>query len=296
MKIFFIGNVSFSRAMLETVLSCPDAEVVGVATKSASNFNADHSDISDLARDHDIPYKYVKDVNALHIIEWIKELNPDILFCFGWSSLIKAPLLRLARLGVIGYHPAKLPKNRGRHPIIWALALGLEETASTFFKMDEGADSGDILSQNIISISSEDDAHSIYGKIITEAKNQVLAFLPLLISGTAIWEKQEETLANTWRKRGVKDGEIDFRMNSGTIFNLVRALTIPYVGAHVSSNGVEIKVWKTKIGKPTQPNIEPGKVLEIGDGGEVRIKTADGSIWLVAHEFSTIPTINSYIQ
>ena len=31
-------------------------------------------------------------------------------------------------LGVIGYHPAELPKNRGRHPLIWALVLGLKKT------------------------------------------------------------------------------------------------------------------------------------------------------------------------
>lgn len=36
-------------------------------------------------------------------------------------------------MGVLGYHPAKLPQNRGRHPLIWALALGLKKSASTFF-------------------------------------------------------------------------------------------------------------------------------------------------------------------
>jgi len=63
------------------------------------------------------------------------------------SSLLKKELLSLPPNGVLGYHPAKLPQNRGRHPLIWSLVLGLEESASTFYFMDEGADSGDILSQ-----------------------------------------------------------------------------------------------------------------------------------------------------
>ena len=50
-------------------------------------------------------------------------------------------------MGILGYHPSLLPFNRGRHPIIWALALGLKETGSTFFFMDENADTGDIVSQ-----------------------------------------------------------------------------------------------------------------------------------------------------
>jgi len=41
--------------------------------------------------------------------------------------------LGIAPLGVVGFHPAALPANRGRHPLIWALFLGLKKTASTFF-------------------------------------------------------------------------------------------------------------------------------------------------------------------
>jgi len=65
---------------------------------------------------------------------WLVQINPK-------------ESLDLPHLGVIDFHPAALPANRGRHPIIWALVLGLQETASTFFFMDEGADSGDIISQ-----------------------------------------------------------------------------------------------------------------------------------------------------
>lgn len=75
-------------------------------------------------------------------------------------------------MGVIGFHPAALPNNRGRHPIIWALALGLNETASTFFKMDEGADTGDIVSQVKIPICESDYAADLYENIMCAAKNR----------------------------------------------------------------------------------------------------------------------------
>ena len=88
-----------------------------------------------------------------------------MIFCFGWSSLLKERVLNIPPMGVIGYHPAKLPENRGRHPLIWAIALGLENSASTFFFMDKGADSGDILSQVDFNISYQDDAQSVYQKV-----------------------------------------------------------------------------------------------------------------------------------
>jgi len=46
---------------------------------------------------------------------------------FGWSNLIKKELLNLTKWGVVGYHPTKLPFNKGIHPLIWTLALRLKK-------------------------------------------------------------------------------------------------------------------------------------------------------------------------
>ena len=75
--------------------------------------------------------------------------------------------------GVIGYHPAALPANRGRHPIIWALVLGLSEIASTFFRMDTGADTGPIIDQEPVPIDDDDDAGFTTERI--EARDKTIA-------------------------------------------------------------------------------------------------------------------------
>ena len=294
MRVFFIGNVFFSRKMLEVIVSMDEVEMAGIATKSKSSFNADHTDLSDIAVNRDIPYKYVKDINAPHILKWIRSLKPDVIFCFGWSSLIKKDLLELPEKGVIGYHPAKLPHNRGRHPVIWALALGLKETGSTFFRMDEGADTGDIVSQRDVSIAPEDTAQDLYENLMETAQHQVREFVPLLADDAIFWKQQDHTLANNWRKRGRKDGEIDFRMSSNAIYNLVRALTKPYIGAHLMFEGEEVKIWKVELGPSVSENIEPGKVLE-AKPDSLLIKTMDGSIRILEHEFSSLPQVNDYI-
>ena len=66
--------------------------------------------------------------------------------------MIKKKLLSLPRLGVIGFHPASIPQNRGRHPIIWSLVLGLKNISSTFFFMNTKADAGNIITQKGIII------------------------------------------------------------------------------------------------------------------------------------------------
>ena len=284
MRIFFIGAVKFSEAMLKILIEHQDAEIVGVATKAQSRFNSDHVNLSSLAEEHGIDYKYVKDINAPHILDWIEFLKPEVIYCFGWSSLIQDKLLNLSPLGVIGYHPAELPMNRGRHPLIWALALGLERTASTFFKMDVGADSGDILSQCFIAIEREDYAADLYKKIIESAKKQVEEFTYLLAKREHKLIVQDHTKANLWRKRGMKDGLIDFRMSSDSIYNLVRGLSRPYIGAHVDFQGKEFKVWTAQTCEDVYPNYEPGKVLEINNYGAIKVVTGSSSIWLIEHE------------
>ena len=136
MRILFIGCVESSYIELELLLRC-QKDIVGVITKKKSTLNADFADLQILAQKYGLPCKYADNVNDENSIDFIKECNPDIIYCLGWSQIIKKEILDIPRLGIIGTHPAELPQNRGRHPIIWALALGLEKTASTFFKMNE---------------------------------------------------------------------------------------------------------------------------------------------------------------
>ena len=168
MRIVFIGAVQLSAKMLEALIGMK-ADVVGVCAWAESSFNADHLDLTGIANAAGIAVRYTPDINAEESIEWIKTLSPDVVFCFGWSRLVKQPLLSIPPLGVVGYHPTALPANRGRHPLIWALALGMEQTGSTFFFMDEGVDSGDILSQRMLTIDATDDAGSLYGRICATA-------------------------------------------------------------------------------------------------------------------------------
>lgn len=293
MRIVFIGTVEFSLKALQKLIEL-NVNIVGVCTKEKSNFNSDYANLSSVCEKYNIPYKYVNDINKKENIEWIKNLEPDIIFCFGWSSLIKKELLNLSPMGVVGYHPANLPQNRGRHPLIWALVLGLEKSASTFFFMDEGADSGDILSQVEFEIDYEDDAKSLYNKVSNIALKQIEDFLPKLENGNYKRIKQDHSKANYWRKRTKKDGEIDFRMSSRAIYNLVRALTRPYVGAHLVYKEKEIKVWRVEEVECNLKNIEPGKVLEVEDS-KILVKCYDNAVRILEHEFDEIPKVGEYL-
>ena len=293
MRIVFIGTLNSSLFILQKLLHL-GADIRGLVTKESSPFNADFADLTSVCEKHNVPYRFTSDINRPEEVFWIKSLHPDIIFCFGWSSILKKEILDISPMGVIGFHPAELPKNRGRHPIIWALALDLDRTASTFFFMDQGADSGDILNQEKVDILYEDDARSLYEKITETALKQVEAFLPQLENGSFLRIPQDHSKANYWRKRSKRDGKIDFRMSSRAVYNLVRALGKPYIGAHVEFDGQEVKIWKAKEVQINLKNIEPGKILDVFDHN-ILIKCSDKAVLLTEHAFPRLPRVGDYL-
>lgn len=294
MNVAFIGCVDFSYAALDLLLGLDSAKLVGIVTRRESRFNADFRNLGPLAEPSGIPVFYVKDQDQRTMADWLRAQQPDVIYCFGWSYILRPEVLAAAPMGVIGFHPAALPQNRGRHPLIWALALGLEETASSFFFMDEGVDTGDLLSQASIAILPEDDATSLYRKVTETALRQISDFTPALAQNRAERRPQPQG-GNVWRKRGRLDGQIDWRMSAQSIHNLTRALTRPYAGAHCIHDGTDVKVWCTRIVACDLRNIEPGKVLRIEDGKIPIIKCGEDSIALVEHNLAKLPAEGNYL-
>jgi methionyl-tRNA formyltransferase len=282
-NIFFIGCVESSAILLSTLIAY-GSNICGVITKQKSSFNNDFFDLGEICRVHNIPYIYYSKDEDLEFNSFIKKCSPDLIYCFGWSHLLHKEIFELSKIATIGFHPAALPKNKGRHPLVWALVLGLQETASTFFYIESGVDSGDILSQEFVKIDNTDTARTLYDKIMNIAKRQIIQFTVGFENGCAQRRKQDILKGNNWRKRNKNDGCIDFRMNAQTIYNLIRALTKPYVGAHFVHKEKEYKVWSSEIisdNAGLYDNIEFGKVLDVYSPTSFLVKTGNDLLKLI---------------
>ena len=264
MRTALIGCVKSSEMALKTLSDIENVELCGVVTKSNSAMNADFVDLTNWCEDSNTPYYLYDDSSAEGIKHFLNELSLDVIFCIGWSHLIEESVLDCAKYGVIGFHPAKLPENRGRHPLIWALALGLEETASTFFRIDKGTDSGDIVSQKLIKIDSRDTAKELYERVLASAKQQIVDIINRIDQQSLTYSVQDHSKATYWRKRSRVDGIIDFRMSAEAIYNLVRALAPPYPCAEICTSGTYLKVIQAEVDETcVSRNIEHGKVLAV---------------------------------
>ena len=99
---------------------------------------------------------HVESVNHPSVIELIKELKPDVIVING-TRIIGKRLLRSFDLKFINMHAGITPAFRGVHGGYWALASSMPEACGvTIHLVDEGIDTGNILSQGIIHPSKKD--------------------------------------------------------------------------------------------------------------------------------------------
>ena len=258
-KIIFFGEINFSEKILNFLIK-KKFNIVGVVTRKKST-NHDFKDLSTICKKNGIPCKYKTNINNKEIKEWLKKIKVDLIICLGWNEIISKDIFNLPKISSIGYHPAKLPQNRGKHPVIWSLILGLKNTYSTFFHLTDKVDSGNIISQEKVLIKDHYYAKHLYNSLIKKAKSQISRIL----FNKRYFNRQKKikiTQTNYWRKRNYKDGKIDWRMSAENIRNLVRGLSDPYPNAFFTYRKKEYFVKKINIKKSKDKNIEPGKIIK----------------------------------
>jgi methionyl-tRNA formyltransferase len=96
----------------------------------------------------------VADFNDADTRALLERLAPDVIV-LGGARILRAPVLALARWGVLNAHPGRLPEYRGVDVIAWALYQG-SEPGVTVHVVDGGVDTGGIVRQRALSIRSGD--------------------------------------------------------------------------------------------------------------------------------------------
>lgn len=189
----------------------------------------------------------IKNNSANDCIEDLMNLDLDIIFVAGWSEMLKKELIDIPKIGTIGFHPSKLPMDRGRSVVAWQIADGYSSSALTMFFYNEIPDGGDIIGQDVFPIEHNDYIKDVLKKINNSTENLMKSFFPLIRSGMIPRRVQKIEDGNFRRLRTNKDSIINWNQNAKNIFNLIRAISDPYPNALTTIDGIEYKVIKSEI-------------------------------------------------
>lgn len=278
MDIVVVGTGYFTLECCRAILDS-GARLTALISMPVDQLPLNSADIKGFAQTHGVSYYEFGDLNSRAAVDVLRHLAPDYILS-SWPKILRPEVLKVPRQYVIGSHPTQLPFNRGRHPLHWLIAQGSGQTFLSFFRMDEGVDTGDILLQLPVQIKPRDTINGLANKVNKNAYLGMKKLLKILKKNPPYKGKaQNHSLANYWRKRTPYDVTLDFRMSAQQIARTVRSFSKPYPCANLIYENKVFKILSVQIIRRALPlkemqRFEPGKIISI-KGDRLTVKAAD---------------------
>ncbi len=117
------------------------------------------------------------------IVKALEAKKVDLILLAGFMKILSPEFVRRYAKRVINIHPALLPAFPGAHAIYDAFEAKAKETGVTVHYVDEGVDTGLVILQRKIAVTSEDTLESLEAKIHALEYELYPEALRLLLSG-----------------------------------------------------------------------------------------------------------------
>jgi methionyl-tRNA formyltransferase len=209
------------------------------------------------------------------VLAALSAAEPDVIAVAAFGQFLPRSVRALAPLGCVNVHASLLPKYRGAAPINWALIRGEIETGITIMRVEEGMDTGPMLLQRAIPITSEDNAGTLHDRLADLGAVALSDGLQMLARGEAVWVPQDESGATQAPKLRAEDCRLELLGDPAAFVNRVRGLS-PVPGAYLLREGQRVKILLAE----RRSNVgSPGVILGIEDRALV-CGTGDGAVAL----------------
>lgn len=278
MKLLFLGTPQTAVPILQAIIQSKH-QVVGVisqpARKKGRGLIEEESAVSKFARLNKIPVFTPEKFDKDFFDKKISVLGAQAGIVVAFGQIIAKDLLDVLKHGFINIHYSKLPKYRGAAPVQRSVMSGETSSAVTFFRIDEGLDTGKILR----SIRYEIDENISSDKMLDEMNELAAAEISNLIEDLEqgniklLDQVGESTIAN---KLNESDMKIDWSKSAKTIKDLIRSGT-KSLNAWTTFNGKKIKI-KSCSTSDFGLNIRLGNIVV--KNKEVYVGCADGCLVL----------------
>ena len=264
MRIVFIGTGEIGVPTLRALLNS-DHEVVAVVTQPDKPVGREQriepppikKALISRARPPGAPIFQPARIKDPPAVEEIRDLTPDVIVVAAYGQILPRDVLEIPRLACLNLHASLLPRWRGAAPIQAAIAAGDRETGITVMYMDEGLDTGEILSQRGVEILPNDTGGSLHDRLAQIAPETLLESLRLLAAGNAPRIPQENTRATYAPKLKRGHGQIDWSESAEAVERKIRAYN-PWPGAFMKVDRQNLKIFSASVLDLTG---QPGEIL-----------------------------------
>ncbi len=271
-----MGTPELAATVLEKLLDAGFNIVAAVTQTDKPKGRGGHmamSPVKELCIEKNIPVMQPASAKTDEFFEELKSYAPDLIAVAAYGKILPKRVLDLPEFGCINVHTSLLPKYRGAAPIQWPILNGDAYTGVTIMYMDEGCDTGDIITSKKVDIEHDETGGSLHDKLAAEGAKLLVETLPEIIAGTADRTPQNHAESTYVGLISKELGKLDFTRTAVELERYVRGLD-PWPGTFTFVDGKLLKI-KEATASFERTDAEPGSIIE-GSADSLDFATGDG--------------------
>jgi methionyl-tRNA formyltransferase len=279
MKIVFMGSPDFAVPSLDALVEARfDVKLVVTQPDRPSGRGRKllPTAVKTAAAEHNLPVIDFGKGQGKEVTRQVLAVAPDAVVVVAFGQILREPLLSAPPLGCINVHASLLPRWRGVSPVQYSILHGDTWSGVTIMRMDEGVDTGPILSQRAVSISPEDTAGELLDRLAGQGADLLIHTLRGLQNGQIEPVTQSDEGAVYAPKLTRTLSAVRWDRDAVTVHNQIRALN-PWPGTTVYLGEKPLKVTESRPMSFNQSGLAPGTVLAIHAEGVV-VACGEGSL------------------
>lgn len=282
MKIIFFGTPDFASPFLQELIDDSDIEVAAVVCQPDKPVGRKGKltapAVKVLAENNHLEVLQPASLKKNEAKVLLSAYDADFFVVVAYGKIIPKSILQIPAKGCINVHPSRLPKYRGPSPIQTAIAEGDTETGISIMLLDEGMDTGPILSFEGISIDGEETYETLVNKIHARGPKLLSQTLKRYIKGEIHPVPQSTEGVSISQLLTREDGRIDWTQNMAVIDRKWRAYQAwPGAWSVWNRNGKELRLKIIKLTPVDFVNDLPPGTVAIKNN-RLFVNCADGTM------------------
>jgi len=283
-RLVFMGTPDFAVPVLEALIG--RYEIAGVVTqpnrRAKRGRKVEASPVKVVALAHDLPVLQPPRLRQPDVVAELTALSPEAIVVAAYGQILPAEVLAIPPRGCLNVHASLLPRYRGAAPVAAAILAGDEETGVTIMLMDEGMDTGPILSQATCPISPQDTRESLRAGLAQLGADLMMDTLPRWLAAEGMANEiepqpQDHAQATYCYLIAKEDGLIDWSQSAVETWRSCRAYC-SWPGIHTYWRGKLLKVLSAEALPQWSGEGEPGQVMALDEG--LAVATGEGALLL----------------
>ncbi|HEY3700468.1 MAG TPA: methionyl-tRNA formyltransferase [Spongiibacteraceae bacterium] len=283
LRIVFAGTPSFAAVHLQALLDWPRAKVVAVYSQpdrpAGRGKKMAISPVKELALRHNLPVLQPQTLRNAEAQAELRVLQPDIMVVVAYGLILPAAVLNTPRLGCINVHASILPRWRGAAPIQRAIEAGDRETGVTIMHMDEGLDTGAMLTIARCAIAPDETAGTLHEKLAQLGAPALLETLQQLATNRAAPQQQDNSLSCYAAKITKEEAALNWQKSAFELERRIRAFN-PNPIAYGTLLGERIKIYRALAEHTT--HTAPGVIIRADRDG-ILVGCGENSSLRISH-------------